>query len=96
MTILLYFRILASERTKSGFTKMTLLYGKNQRRTPILSTSYLQKVQKMRPAYVRRIYRPAETRGAGFGVRTAAQKSTGYFTATASISTSAPIGSAAT
>ena len=63
----------------------------------------------MRPAYVRRIYRPAETRGAGFGVRTAAQKSTGYFTATAStaptrqaltatasISTSAPIGSAAT
>ena len=48
----------------------------------------------MRPAYVRRIYRPAETRGAG--VRTAAQKSTGYFTATASISTSAPIGSAAT
>ena len=44
----------------------------------------------MRPAYVRRIYRPAETRGAGFGVRT------GYFTATASISTSAPIGSAAT
>ena len=50
----------------------------------------------MRPAYVRRIYRPAETRGAGFGVRTAAQKITGYFTATASISTSAPIGSAAT
>jgi len=50
----------------------------------------------MRPAYVRRIYRPAETRGAGFGVRTAARKSTGYFTATASISTSAPIGSAAT
>ena len=44
MTILLYFRILASERTKSGFTKMILLYGKNQRRTPILSTSYLQKV----------------------------------------------------
>ncbi len=50
----------------------------------------------MRPAYVRRIYRPAGTRGAGFGVRTAALKSPGYFTATASISTSAPIGSAAT
>ena len=50
----------------------------------------------MRPAYVRRIYRPAETRGAGFGVRNTALKNTGYFTATASISTSAPIGSAAT
>lgn len=67
---------------------------------PATHTNFIHKlftkVQKMRPAYVRRIYRPAETRGAGFGVRTAALKSTGYFTATASISTSAPIGSAAT
>ena len=49
----------------------------------------------MRPAYVRRIYRPAENR-APFRRTDTALKSTGYFTATASITTSAPIGSAAT
>lgn len=75
---------------------MILLYGKNQRRAPILSTSYLQKEQKKRPAYVRRIYRPAETRGTVSGMRNSTLKTAGYFTATASISTSAPIGSAAT